>query len=257
MASLDEAQSDLLILLCEAARRQPRDSKESFLGVDMMGGPGINHPMLAGGELTDFHWPDLETLYDCGLIRGRVGQHELIFDVSPNGFEHFDKLMHARGQPTVRLEDTMHRLLDSTWFGSTFPAAMNSWRKAEALYWADTNAEHATAIGHHCREAMQLFGVSFANALEESPGPAEKTIENVRSGLNALRGQLSESRLELLDTLLVYWRTVIAIVQRQEHGASKEGESLGQEDSRIAVFYTALVMFELASALASLAVSDE
>jgi hypothetical protein len=31
----------------------------------------------------------------------------------------------------------------------------------------------------------------------------------------------------------------------------KEGDSLGQEDSRIAVFYTALVMFELASALQS------
>jgi hypothetical protein len=207
--------------------------------------------------MQQLHWPDIETLYRYGLVQGQLERTHLIFDVSPEGFEHFERVMKAKGEPTARVEDTMRRLLDSTWFDSTFPDAMNTWRKAEALYWADRSGGDASAIGHHCREAMQLFGVSFANALEETPGPAEKTIDNVRSGLNALRGQLSESRLELLDTLLVYWRTVISVVQRQEHGASKEGESLGQEDSRIAVFYTALVMFELASALVSLAVSDE
>jgi hypothetical protein len=34
------------------------------------------------------------------------------------------------------------------------------------------------------------------------------------------------------------------LVQRQEHGNQKPGEPLAWEDARIAVFYTALLMYE-------------
>ena len=49
----------------------------------------------------------------------------------------------------------------------------------------------------------------------------------------------------------VRWGTVIDVVQRQEHGASKEGGLLTDDDSRVAVFQTAMVMFELGSSLSS------
>lgn len=249
MATLDEAQTDLLVLLCEAARRQAKSSKESFLAIETMGGPGIHHPLLPGGEFSDFHWPDLETLYEYGLIRGRAGKNELIFDVSPAGFEHFDKLMRARGEPSRRVEGSVRQLLDSGWFASAFPDAFASWQKAEGLYWQDHFGEHATAIGHHCREAMQRFGAGFAVGAGVAPGSAEKTLDNVRSGLGSLRGERSKSRLDLLDALLHYWGCVIDVVQRQEHGDTKEGDPLTHEDSRLVVFQTALVMFELASVL--------
>lgn len=175
MAALDDAQAELLISLCEAARRQTKTSKESFVAVRTWGGAVIRHPLLNNGSIDQFHWPDLETLYGYGLVQGNLGQHDLRFDVSPAGLEHFEKLMEARGQPTVRLQETVRRLLDSTWFDSAFPDAMNLWRKAEVLYWEDRSGEHATAIGHHCREAMQLFGVSFANTVGLTPSPADKT----------------------------------------------------------------------------------
>jgi hypothetical protein len=45
--------------------------------------------------------------------------------------------------------------------------------------------------------------------------------------------------------LLAYFGTVSDLIQRQEHGAQKEGEGLMWEDARRVVFQTALVMFEL------------
>ena len=44
-----------------------------------------------------------------------------------------------------------------------------------------------------------------------------------------------------LDALLTYWGTVSDLVQRQEHGAKKEGEPLMWEDARRVVFQTAIV----------------
>lgn len=50
----------------------------------------------------------------------------------------------------------------------------------------------------------------------------------------------------MLDALVVYWGTVSDLIQRQEHGAQKEGEALRWEDGRRVVFQTAVVMFEIA-----------
>lgn len=53
----------------------------------------------------------------------------------------------------------------------------------------------------------------------------------------------------MLDALLVYWGAVNDLIQRQEHGATKEGEALRWEDGRQVVFQTAVVMFEIARAI--------
>ncbi len=53
----------------------------------------------------------------------------------------------------------------------------------------------------------------------------------------------------LLEALIVYWGCVLDIVQRQEHGATKEGEDLVWEDARRAVFNTLTVMFEIDNAI--------
>jgi hypothetical protein len=53
----------------------------------------------------------------------------------------------------------------------------------------------------------------------------------------------------MLDALVTYWGTVSDLVQRQEHGAAKEGEPIGREDARVTVFQTAMVMFECSRAL--------
>ena len=49
-----------------------------------------------------------------------------------------------------------------------------------------------------------------------------------------------------LDAVIVYWGTVSDLVQRQEHGAAKEGEALTWEDARRVVFQTVNLFHELA-----------
>ena len=44
---------------------------------------------------------------------------------------------------------------------------------------------------------------------------------------------------------MTYWGTVSDLVQRQEHGAQREGKQLVWEDARRVVFQTANVMFEI------------
>jgi hypothetical protein len=66
----------------------------------------------------------------------------------------------------------------------------------------------------------------------------------IRAVLNARA--LGDTRRALLAALLAYWGTVSDLVQRQEHGAQKQGEPLTWEDTRTVVFQTAIVMFEIA-----------
>jgi len=53
----------------------------------------------------------------------------------------------------------------------------------------------------------------------------------------------------VLESLVSCWEAAIDLVQRQEHGANKEGEPLVWEDARRVVFQTMMVMYELDRAL--------
>ncbi len=55
----------------------------------------------------------------------------------------------------------------------------------------------------------------------------------------------SKSVEKFLYALIAYWGALSDLVQRQEHGANKEGEQLVWEDARRVVFHTCVVMFEL------------
>ena len=52
-----------------------------------------------------------------------------------------------------------------------------------------------------------------------------------------------------LDALLAYWGTVIDLVQRQEHGALREGTPLIRRDAKRVVLQCAIVMYELDEAI--------
>jgi hypothetical protein len=52
-----------------------------------------------------------------------------------------------------------------------------------------------------------------------------------------------------LDALIAYWGTVSDLLQRQEHGAQREGHDLVNEDARRVVFHTCLVIYELDRAI--------
>jgi hypothetical protein len=52
-----------------------------------------------------------------------------------------------------------------------------------------------------------------------------------------------------LEALVPFRGTVSDLVQRQEHGGQREGAPLRWEDGRRLVFQTAVIMFEIDSAL--------
>lgn len=57
--------------------------------------------------------------------------------------------------------------------------------------------------------------------------------------------KLGTTEEPFLEAVVAYWGTVADLIERQEHGAQKEGEALTWEDARRIVFHTAIVMFEV------------
>ena len=84
---------------------------------------------------------------------------------------------------------------------------------------------------------MQLFAVRL------TPDTSGGTVDRVRAALAAV--QASESVAAQCDALVRYWGTTSDLAQRQEHGATREGEPLSSEDARRLIFHAALVMYEV------------
>ena len=138
-------------------------------------------------------------------------------------------------------------------FKQQYGAAYAKWIQAEVALWGEESANNLTTIGHLCREALQEF-VSILVARHEpskvNPDKT-KTVDRMRSVLDHCGEQLGTTVTPFLAALLAYWGTLMDLVQRQEHGAQKEGEPLGWDDARRVVFQTAVVMFEIDRSLKS------
>jgi hypothetical protein len=94
---------------------------------------------------------------------------------------------------------------------------------------------------------MQAFATALVDhhqPPDANPDPT-KTLDRVSAVLSMYHAHLGERRLGLLNGLFAYWRSAVDLVQRQEHGAQKEGERLSWEDGRRVVFQTANVMVEV------------
>jgi hypothetical protein len=198
------------------------------------------------------HYPnaykgDIEILGKEGLLNlGVTSKGTLTFDVTPLGFRYYEYLMKSRGEATERVEDYIFRYLDSSGFEKRHPDTFAKWRQAQELLWSSDSESQHSAIGHHCREAMQLFATSLVAAYQppDVDPDVSKTIKRVRSVLDIWKPSASDSIVQILDALLAYWGACNDLTQRQEHGAQKEGEALAWEDSRRLIFHTAFVMAE-------------
>lgn len=67
--------------------------------------------------------------------------------------------------------------------------------------------------------------------------------------LDKKKSDLGGTEHEFLKAYISYWGTVNDLVQRQEHGAQKEGEKLIWEDGRRVVFNTMVLMYEVDGAI--------
>ena len=130
-------------------------------------------------------------------------------------------------------------------FPKRYPLALEKWLGAQALY-EDDPIEHASRIGHDCREAMILFADELLAALNLVPasGPTN-TIDRLRQALDSQKDRLGDTVTAFLEGLLNYWGTVWDLAQRQEHSALREREALGLMDGQRLILHTMLVMYEL------------
>lgn len=156
-----------------------------------------------------------------------------------------EELRGRSADPAEAVQEEVRRYLDET-FKERFPAAYDRLAAAEQMLWQANPEDDLTTIGHKLREAIQQFATAMVDRHQPSnvdPDPA-RTKNRLRAVVELHRERLGESKAALLDVLADYQDVVNDLVQRQEHGDQKPGEPLAWEDARIAVFYTALLMYE-------------
>jgi hypothetical protein len=248
--SLEPEQEELLKTFVEASRNVPRDEREKFLLTTDLGGTQISHPGLPGRGMR-VHDGDIETLEAEGLLNATDHQRwSRSFIVTPQGLRLYKELQRRSGAPAQQVEEKIMRYMDADAFQRSYPDAYRRWAEAAELLSASDSQKQLTTIGFLCREAIQ----EFATALVERHHPPDvetdpaRDVQRVTAVLKQHAARLGTAE-PLLRALVAYWATVSALVQRQVHGAQKEGRPLIFEDGRRVVFQTAIVMFEVDRAL--------
>jgi hypothetical protein len=247
---LELEQEELLKTLVEASRNVPRDQREEFHLLTDGDGDSVMHPGLPGRELR-VHGGDVDILKAQGLLLvTQIGRMHRSFVVTPQGSSLYEEMQHRLGAPTQQVEETLIRYLDSDAFQRSYPEAHRKWSEAAELLWKSDSQQQLTTIGHLCREAVQVFATALVERHQPPGVDQDKAhdINRIQAVVDQRRSRLGTTA-GLLDALVPYWRAVSGLVQRQEHGAQKEGRPLVWEDGRRVVFHTLIVMFEVDRAL--------
>jgi hypothetical protein len=236
---VEKDQQDLLADLVEADRRV-EDGYCQFVLVGVESGDTVIHPKMQNRVVSA---GDVRTLAELGLIRLVASSGTSPnYEVTPLGRRYYAWMKQQQGGPMEAVEVEVRRLMDSETFRRKYPAAYEQWAEAERALWGADNSAERTAIGHACRESLEHFVTDLVTRYKPegvNPDP-QRTINRVRSVVKVAEDSDIVSAL-----LIAYFGTVWDLVQRQEHGAQKEGKPLTADDARRCVFQTALVMFEL------------
>jgi len=126
---------------------------------------------------------DVDLLARYGLISARYQGQRVAIDVTPKGFEFYAKQKDSDEQPFATVEHELRSFIDASALQTVFPEAIAKWRQAEALLWRAEASNELTAIGHHCREAMQLFASALERRYDvgDRQSDASKTIARIRA----------------------------------------------------------------------------
>ena len=244
---LEKEQEGLLTVLVEASRNVPRDRRQKFIAVQTLGRTLaiVSHPGLPK-DFEGAYIGDLEILAQQGLLNLAYSRHGVNFDVTPLGIRYYEWLKKKQGMPMEQIEQKVRVYLNAKTFQRKYPEAFEKWREAESLFWEADTTQKLTVIGHLCREAMQEFVTSLVERIQPPDVAKDKarTIARLKAVLASIP-HLGSTEHSFLQALVAYWGTVSDLVQRQEHGAQREKESLLWEDGRRVVFYTMLVMYEV------------
>jgi hypothetical protein len=241
---LEDEQKSMLVTLVEAWRNMPPEKRQKFIFVRAKDGSEI----IGLSDLPNPYEGDIEALGREGLLHiVPSGRYSLRFDITPAGFRYYAYLKQSIDQPVQQVEKAVRAFLEGGYFQGRYPDAYGKWAQAERILWSSDTEKQLTTIGHLCREAMQ----HFATALVERFQPAgvtkdvSKTITRISAVMEQHSAKANRTTAGLLAALLGYWAELNNLVQRQEHGAQKEGEPLKWDDARRVVFHTATVMYEI------------
>ncbi|HEX8074771.1 MAG TPA: hypothetical protein VF545_07300 [Thermoleophilaceae bacterium] len=242
MPPLDPEIERVLSHLVERAQTVPRSEQQFFVfEVDQLPGSIVSGGGIEGQyQVAD---QDLRELRNYGLIQvdGNMrGSYD--FFITQHGFAYAGDLR-QRGEPLVRIEESVQGYLESSEFKARHSEAYAKWERAAALLAADP-VENATRIGHDCREALQHFASSLV-AQHGLALPGKGTFDSIGAVIEHSKSALGKRTHDLLAALLGLWKAATRVAQRQEHGSQREGAPLGPEDGRRCVWYTGLVMYEL------------
>jgi hypothetical protein len=153
--------------------------------------------------------------------------------------------------PVERVEAATRRLIAPDEFRTRYNEAFELWADAERLLWEDIGEREGTTIGHKLREAMQAFATALV--AEHRPQNVDPHPAHARARLGAViamyRERLGVSRRTVLEAMGDLWEAVDALVQRQEHGATKRGHALGFSDARRVVSLTMFLIIEFIQTL--------
>ncbi len=245
---LESEQKELLTRLVEISRKMPRDQRAKFIVAQ-----GANHHVLINpGHPSDtlkIFIGDLEILAHADLVNSTTlpgrGSPNNVY-VLPLGYAYYEHMKREAGQPLEHVEISVRNYLSVERFRQKYPVAYQKWAEAEDMLWSSDSERQLTMIGHLCREAVQEFATHLVEQYKLTDVQDKtKTVDRIRAVLNHCKGNLGDKEGACLAALVTYWKTVIDLIQREEHGGQKEGSQLVWEDGRRVVFQTAVVMFEI------------
>ena len=249
---LEPVQEELLILIVEAVRNTPREERQKFFVIQLEGGVDfLHHPGMKKSE-NRIYYGDVEELGRQGLLAiGFEAGRTPNFDVTSLGFRYYEHLKRKKGEAVERVETTIREYLNVPEFRAKYPEAFAKWSSAEDLLWQTDTQQQLTTIGHLCREALQGFVTTLVERYQPPDVNTDKTktVARLKTVLGFNAAQLGATKKDFLEALLAYWGTVSDLIQRQEHGAYKDGEQLVWEDARRVVFQTMIIMFEIGKTL--------
>jgi len=246
---LEPEQKQLFIQIVEAAKKVPRveriiintklASNENWLTVGSIK-ESRDIDGVADGDLEELKRKRFLTLT---YTKGDTDNYA----VTPEGLQYYDWLMKPQGKPVERIQENIFRYFEFEDFKKEYAAAYKKLKQAEELLWSSDSDANFSAIGHHCREAMQEFADQLYNKVtgETSNEPKSHDKNRIKAVIETKKTEIGTTVPPFLDALYNYWDSISDLVQRQEHGAQKEGEPINWEDARRVVFQTANVIFEL------------
>ena len=243
---LTDDQKQLLVALVEAARSVPKDKRRKF-SFQHNSETFILHWSIPGWSF-DCYKGDVEILALRNLILPSYDENGIYaFDITPEGFQYYEEFKQQTAEPTKRVEQSIQEYLSSLDFQKRHPKAFLKWKAAEQLLWTTDSDQQLSTVGHLCREASQEFTDSLVTRFMPPDANDQKALtkNRLKAVLKSQSTTIPKTVLPYVESLILCWDTLMDLVQRQEHAAERDKESLVWEDARRLVFHTGVLMFEV------------